>query len=116
MCKIRSLSLLFCLALSLTVAAVRADDMANEDNAVETITKLGGTVTRDEEAAGKPVIGVSLERTLVTNQGLKELKAFKHLQSLNLNRCYRVPGGPFGVTPTGVKELQAALPEASILR
>lgn len=131
-----SLSHGFCLVLGLTVAPARADDA--EDKAVEAITALGGTVTRDEQAAGKPVIGVSFASTGITSGGLKELKELKHLQSVNLNRCHRitdaglkelkslhnlkvlnlclVPGGPDDVTREGVKELQMALPEASILR
>ena len=76
------------LALSQTAGPARAK--AVEDKVVEAITALGGTVTRDEHAAGRPVIGVSLEHTGVTNEGLKELKELKHLQSLNLNRCYRI--------------------------
>ena len=52
--------------------------------------KLGGSITRDEQAVGKPVIAVSFEHIGITNEGLKELKAFQRLQSLNLNRCYRI--------------------------
>ena len=62
----------------------------DEDKAVEAITKLGGTITRDEQAVGKPVIAASFEHTGVTSEGLTELKELKHLQSLNLNRYYRI--------------------------
>ena len=78
-------SLLFGLGLCLTSALVRADDAEDktaEDTAIVAIKKLGGTITRDENATRKPVVGVSFKHTRITNDGLKELKAHKHLRSL----------------------------------
>lgn len=72
------------------VKAPEDKEKAPEDKAVEAITALGGTITRDDTAAGKPVIAVSFEHTGITNEGLNVLKELKHLQSLNLHRCYRV--------------------------
>src|SRR5205085_10040439 len=45
-----------------------ADDA--EALVVEAITKLGGKVTRDDKLPGKPVIGVNLTNTGVTDAGL----------------------------------------------
>jgi hypothetical protein len=49
------------------------------------VKELGGKVTRDERAPGKPVVGVNLGGKAVTGAGLKELAAFKHLTTLNLS-------------------------------
>src|SRR5712691_11471173 len=57
---------------------------ADEASAVKAIENLGGKVTRDDKLPGKPVIGVNLGGTKVTDAGLKELKDLKHLTSLNL--------------------------------
>src|SRR5207249_701618 len=75
----------------------QADDA--EAKAVEAITKLGGTVTRDDKLPGKPVIAVNLYGTKVTDAGLKELKHLKQLTSLNL-------AGTTQVTDAGLKELK----------
>jgi len=56
---------------------------------------------------------IELRGTQITDAGLKELKSLENLKELNL--CW-VPGGPFDVTREGVKDLQAALLEANILR
>src|SRR5437899_11576060 len=58
---------------------------ADEASAVKAVENLGGKVTRDDKLPGKPVIGVNLPATKVTDAGLKELKDLKHLTSLNLN-------------------------------
>ena len=85
-------------------SAGRADDA--EDKAVAFVEKLGGKVTRDEKAPGKPVITVSLNDTKVTDAGLKELATLKNLTTLDL--------GFTKVTDAGVKELQDALPKCRI--
>ena len=58
----------------------------SQDAAVAAIRKLGGTVTFDEENPGKPLIGVNLSSTKVTDAGLQHLKGLTKLQSLNLSR------------------------------
>ena len=63
-------------------AAARADEA--EDRAVAFVEKLGGTVTRDEAAPGKPVDFVSFALTSVTDADLKPLAAFKGLTTLSL--------------------------------
>ena len=110
-------------------APVRADDA--EDKAVAFVEKLGGKVTRDEKAPGKPVVTVFLSGskkvtdadlkelaalknlttldligTEVTDAGLKELATLKNLTTLNL--------GFTKVTDAGLKELRDALPKCKI--
>src|SRR5881398_2547136 len=70
---------------------------ADEASAVKAVENLGGKVTRDDKLPGKPVIGVNLGHTKVTDAGLKEWKDLKQLTSLALNST--------GVTGTGLKEL-----------
>jgi internalin A len=77
--------------------AGRADDA--EDNAVKTIQKLGGRVTRDENAEGKPIVRAELGFTKMTDAGLKELTGLKKLKELFLHRTE--------VTDAGLKELAA---------
>ncbi|HKB35053.1 MAG TPA: alpha/beta hydrolase fold domain-containing protein [Gemmataceae bacterium] len=69
--------------LGLLVLAVAAK--ADEAAVVRMVERLGGFVTRDAKRPGKPVVGVNLEFTKVTDTGLKELKELKHLQTLNLD-------------------------------
>ena len=64
------------------VAPLYADDA--EDKAVAFVEKLGGKVTRDEKLPGKPVIGVHLSFSAVTDAGLKELAPLKNLATLDL--------------------------------
>src|SRR5262249_4535489 len=113
--------------LILTVAG-RAD----EATAVKLVEKLGGIVTVDAKQPGKPVVGVDLERTKVTDADLKELKQLKHLQWLILYGNNVTDAGLkelkelknlrllvlfyTGVTDGGVKELKAARPGLRIVR
>src|SRR5207249_4172664 len=71
---------------------------ADEASAVKAVEKLGGNVTRDDKLPGKPVIGVNLGGTQVTDAGLKELKDLKQLTTLFLNHAQ--------VTGAGLKELK----------
>src|SRR5207237_7670324 len=70
---------------------------ADEASAVKAVENLGGKVTRDDKLPGKPVIGVNLAATKVTDADLKQLKAFKQLTSLDLTGTQ--------VTDAGMKEL-----------
>ncbi|MGL4553566.1 MAG: hypothetical protein ACRC33_20585 [Gemmataceae bacterium] len=109
-------------------SSARADDA--EDKAVAFVKKLGGYVTRDDRAPGKPVVAVNLEGTEVTDVGLKELAALKNLTTLCL-WCTEVTDVGLKelaalkkltslglintkVTDAGVKELQKALPKCKI--
>src|SRR5262245_11608864 len=71
---------------------------ADEAAAVKMIEKLGGKITRDDKRPGKPVVGVDLKSTPVTDAGLKELKKLKSLVWLGLSGTK--------VTDTGLKELK----------
>jgi internalin A len=71
---------------------------ADEAAAVKAIEKLGGNVTVDAKRPGKPVVGVSLFFTQVTDAGLKELRELKSLTELDL--------GFTAVTDVGLKELK----------
>src|SRR5262249_47050285 len=82
------------LGLLLLAVAGRADEAV----AVKAIKKLGGKVTVDDKRPGKPVVGVNLGGTKVTDAGLKELKELKNLRELNL--------GDTQVTGAGLKELK----------
>src|SRR5947208_10389805 len=70
---------------------------ADEASAVEAVEKLGGKVTRDDKLPGKPVIGVNLNHSKVTDASLKELKDLKQLTTLILTGTQ--------VTDAGLKEL-----------
>jgi hypothetical protein len=57
-----------------------------EEQAVTLITKLGGSVDKDEKAKGNPVYLVNLrDNTEITDADLACLKAFPHLQYLDLS-------------------------------
>jgi internalin A len=84
--------------LLLAVGEVHADEA--EDRAVEAVKMVRGKLTRDENAAGNPVIAVDFVGGRVRDEELKELvphlATFKKLQKLSL---------PFLVTDAGIKEL-----------
>src|SRR5262245_16155251 len=81
------------------VAAPVPGPALTEGTAVALVVELGGTVTRDEKRAGKPIVGVSLSNTKVTDADLKELARLTELSSLGLS-CTNV-------TDMGLKELPA---------
>ena len=104
----RIVVLLLVLGLSLAVVASGYAAEANPEQAkaVAEVEKLGGKVTIDEKSLDKPVMGVDLSYTKVTDAGLEHLKGLTNLLSLNLKRTK--------VTDTGVKKLQHALPRCEI--
>ncbi len=81
------------------VKPATAEPVVDKDQAIAMIQKVGGSVTLDEKAPGKPVVGVNLSQSYVKDAGLKELAALKGLQSLNLSGT--------AVTDAGLKELAA---------
>ena len=85
-------------------SGVRADEA--EEKGVKAIEALGGTVIRNEEADGKPVVAVLLSHTQVTDAGLKELAPLTELQALHLRRTQ--------VTNAGLKELGPGGPQEGI--
>src|SRR5262245_12750809 len=82
------------LGLLVLAAAGRGDEAA----AVKSIKALGGSVLLDVEQPGKPVVGVYLNWTRITDAGLKPLKELNHLRSLELCATQ--------VTDEGIKELK----------
>jgi hypothetical protein len=92
----RGMALLALLCILCLSTQVRAGDA--EDKAVEAIKKLGGSVMRDDNAAGKPVVRVDLRDTKATDADLKDLKEFKSLRTLDLFNTK--------VTDAGLKELK----------
>src|SRR6266508_5028132 len=94
----KSKGLIAGLMLILGSAVLHADPAA--DKAVQAVLKWGGRITRDEDAEGKPVVGVDLGASQkVTDAGLKELKHFKSLRTLNLWNANNI-------TDAGLKELK----------
>src|SRR4051794_5988280 len=89
--------MLFAVVSLACAPAARADDA--EDKAAALVTKLKGVIVRDDKKGDKPVIGVHLGNTKVTDAELKELAGFKSLAHLVLNNT--------AVTDAGVKELAA---------
>jgi hypothetical protein len=69
---------------------MRADDA--EDAAAKWVVEIGGMISRDDKAPGKPVIEVVLltGNKKITNEGLKELKAFKNLKWLGVFGCEQI--------------------------
>ena len=127
--SIRSLSCL-CLLFITVPGNARADDA--EDKAVAFFEKLGGKVTRDDKQPGKPVVGVKLLNSEVTDAAIKELAAFENLTYLGLCNTQVTDAGlkelatlknlkTLGVdgphmTDVGIKELQKALPNCKTTR
>jgi internalin A len=72
---------LVALLAALMTPALKAEEDA-EVKALATIKKLGGKVTRDETAPGKPVVQVVLSASKATDADLAQLKIFKQLKSL----------------------------------
>ena len=103
-----------------------------EKKAIAAIKKLGGKVTFAERKPGKPVIGVSLFNTKITNAGLVHLEGLTKLQTLDLQNTKVTDAGLVHlkgltklqrlslsftkVTDAGVKKLQAALPNCKMRR
>jgi tRNA A-37 threonylcarbamoyl transferase component Bud32 len=68
-----------------------------ENQATEAVRKLGGKVTRYDQAPGRPVVSVNLAGAVLTDDDLRVLAAFSHLQTLDL--------GQTSVTDAGLEHL-----------
>ncbi len=96
--RTRAQALIAALVLTLTAGASPPD--SHEDEAERAVKAWGGTVIRDEARDGKPVIAVDLGRSqVVIDDGLRELRHFKSLQSLDLINANNV-------TDAGMKALK----------
>jgi internalin A len=98
-CLVRKVSWLtvFTIGLVAFVSATRGDEA--EDRAVQLVEKHGGTVERDADAPGKPVVAVNLRLTKVGDGILKDLVGLKNLRELDLVGA--------NITPAGLKQLTA---------
>ena len=88
--------------VSLGLNAAALDEEAEEE-AIEVLKKLGMACVRDDKAPGKPVTYVTIglcQISTMTDADLVHLKAFKHLERLNL----LVMGK--GITDAGVETLK----------
>ena len=71
---------------------------AREEKVVKTIEALGGRMGRAETLPGRPVTGVDLSGTRITDAGLKDLKELKGLRVLSLAGTR--------ITDAGLKDLK----------
>jgi len=73
------------LAVAVQAAAKdKAKPASTQKQAIAAIKKLGGSVTVDEKSPGKPVVGVALFGTQITDAWLVHLKGLTNLKSLIL--------------------------------
>jgi Leucine-rich repeat (LRR) protein len=89
---------LFCAA-----PVARAADEA-EEKAVAELQKMGGKIERDMKEPAKPVIGVNLSLTQVSDEGLAQLERLPKLKRLSLNNTPITDAGLEHLK--GLKELQ----------
>jgi hypothetical protein len=68
----RHIALLLSLAVCLAGCGQKQAD--REEKAVSAIIKLGGKGMRDEKLPGRPVVGLNLSDTQITDAGLRDLK------------------------------------------
>src|SRR5262249_41914234 len=73
-------------------AAAADERSAGEQKAIEVVQKLGGKITLDQDAPGKPVVAVDFRNSNVRDSDLPCLKAFPRLQKLDLSDCPLVQG------------------------
>ncbi len=80
---------------------------ADEAEAVKAVERFRGRVTRDESKPGKPVVGVNLWATEVTDEDLKKLAPFKDLTTLDVSSSGY---SECRVTDEGLKHLAVSFP------
>src|SRR5262249_35994386 len=84
-------------AVYLLLAAVPLHADVNENTAAKAVERLGGKLTLDNKDAARPIVGVDLSFTDLTDAGLKDFTTLKRLQTLNL--------GGTKITDVGLKGL-----------
>src|ERR1035437_906240 len=101
-----------------------------QEQAVAVFKKWGGKIERDAFTPNRPIVGLDLSGTKVTDVGLEHLKGLDQLQTLNLSKTKVTDAGleqlkglnqlrtlnliNTKVTDEGVKYLQEGLPKCSI--
>src|SRR4051812_8305489 len=88
----------WCMGTLATVLLLSSAARADEAEVAKRIEKLGGTVLRDEQQPGNPVVGVDLTGASATDADLKDFNEFKQLTALTLTATK--------VTDSGLKELK----------
>jgi len=86
------------------LAGCAANSPRIQTEALASIEKLGGHVTVDEKAPGRPVIGVNFSDVAITDAALACLDAFPDLQSLDLGHTQKP--GHATITDTGLAHLR----------
>jgi len=82
-----------------------ASAWSDEAAAVKFVEKLGGQVERYKDAGGEPVLVVRLDRTEITDKGLKQLAGLKNVKVLNLYDTKVTDAGLKGLA--ALKDLEA---------
>src|SRR5204863_2995101 len=73
----------------LTITGIRAQPAEGDpvrDRVVALIERLGGQTRREENAPGRPVIGIRLATTRISDDQLGELRNLTSLRSLDLTQ------------------------------
>jgi len=83
MTPVKTMAFLCALVAGFTTVG-RAEPPTARDRAVAAVEKLGGTVEVDETRPGRPVVGVDLSRSAVTDADLVHLEALPALEVLDL--------------------------------
>src|SRR5262249_44012558 len=89
---------LFALFLGATPLLQAQPQLAQQEQVIAEIKKLKGDVKRDASQPDKPVVGVDLHGTRITDVGLEHLQSLTKLQTLNLYNT--------SVTDAGLVHLQ----------
>ena len=76
----------------------------DQGQAVAEVQKLGGKVTVDENAPGKPVTAVNLSDVAITDASLACLAGFPHLQALDLGHTKKL--GKSTITDGGLAHVE----------
>ena len=84
---------LITLLLVFTSSRWAGQPRAEEEKSLAEIAKLSGKIVRDEKVLNKPVVGIDLEDTKVTDAGLECLMGLSNLDWLNLSGTAVTDGG-----------------------
>ena len=81
--------LMGCVLVCLTVPGLRAQAPEGDpqpDRVVALVERLGGQIERDENTPGRPVVGIRLATTRISDDQLGELRGLSSLRSLDLTQ------------------------------
>lgn len=105
---VKTLAIVLVVSQLSLASSARVDEA--EDKAVAFVERLGGKVSRNDKAPGRPVVEASLlfSKLDLMDDVVKELTPLKNLTALDL--------GGTKVTDVWVKELRQELPRCSITK